>query len=143
MPRERATPPIQPLICLGNVTAWDAWVSLCGSGTRSMTLKVSLIDLIKGRSSAVINVFEQKAPPQQPGCSPSVEVGARVMRITKDDVHVYATVTSTTMSTLLALASSNRLNSCLLACHEPYRGQADVISLDIGTDAHEVRDETV
>lgn len=101
-----------------------------------MTLKVSLIDPIKGRSSAVINILEQKTDPEFPGCAPIAKVGARVTNFTKEDVYVYATVTSTTIATLLALAPSNRLNSFLLACHEPFRGQADVIALDIGTDAY-------
>ena len=122
MPRKRASSQMQPLICLGSVTTWDASVSLSGSQTRSMTFKVALIDPIKGRTSAVIHVGEHPTERQQPECPTLSQVRARIVSMTKEDVCVVATVSSTVMATLLTLAPSNRLNSCLLSCNEPFRG---------------------
>lgn len=136
MPRNKASSQMQPLICLGDITAWNASVSLCGAQTRSMTFKVELSEPIKGRSSAVINVSEQQSAPQQPECLPLHDVGARIVSMTKENVCVSATVSSKVMTTLLTLAASNRLNSCLLSCNPPFRGQAVVTALHIGTDAN-------
>ena len=138
MVRKRGVAQMQPLTCLGSVTGWDANVSLCESGARHMTIRVLLEDPIKGRTSAVIQISEQQTDRQQQEFFRFPQIGTRIVSMTKEDVHVLATVSSTVMTTLLTLAPSNRLRSCLLACHEPYRGQAIITALHIGTDPCEV-----
>ncbi|MCO5358425.1 hypothetical protein [Acidovorax kalamii] len=124
--------PVLPSLFSGRVTEWDAVVSLDGSNGRAVTLKVSLLNPIKKRSSVVINVNEQRTNADATW-PPNGEIGAQVTAITKDDVHILATVTSAEMTALLALATGNRLKSCLLACTEPYRGRAHVDMLRLGT----------
>lgn len=132
MAPKRTIPPVLPLVVSGRVTAWDAVVSLDGSNGRAVTLKVSLLEPIKKRTSAVINVNEQRTnahatwPPQG-------EIGATITAITKDDVHVLATVTTAEMTALVMLAAGNRLKSCLLSCPEPHLGRAVINAFRVGT----------
>jgi hypothetical protein len=134
MVSKRGAVQTQPLVILGSVTAWDASVSLCEPEGRHMTLRVSLEEPIKGRSSAAIHVQEQATEEWQCGAPTSFGLGACISHITKQEVHVYATVTCTVMTSLLTVASSNRLCSCLLSCQPPYRGTAAVVTLRLGTD---------
>lgn len=143
MPDRRASRPTLPLIFSGTVVAWDATVSLAeasqradgpaANGPRVVMLKLSLLQPMKGRTSAVVNVVEQWGECRQPSTTRPRATYARLTAISKTDVHILATVSSPAMSGLLALATSNRLRSFLLACDEPYRGRAEVIALRFGT----------
>lgn len=132
MAPKRATPPRLPLLVTGRVAGWDAVVSLDGTNSRAVMLKVSLLEPIKKRLSAVINITEQSTN-AQPVRPPSGGIGAWIAAIGKDDVLIHATVTNAEMTALLMLASGGRLKSCLLACPEPYRGRASIITLRVGT----------
>lgn len=132
MAPKRTIPPVLPSFYSGRVIAWDAVVSLDGSNGRAVTLKISLLQPIKKRSSAVINVNEQRSNAHATW-PPRGEVGATITAITKDDVHVLATVTTAEMTALLMLAAGNRLKSCMLFCPEPHLGRAAVDAFRVGT----------
>ena len=131
-----------PLMCSGRVTAWESTVSLAkGSphsgdvaspGSRCATLAVELLEPIKGRTTADIVVMEQSA--ERSGAS----IRAHITSMGKSAVHVQAIVTGEEMSGLLALATCNRLKSCLLAYEEPIRGRAAITALRVGTQEPEV-----
>ncbi len=132
MAAKRTPIPALPLIHTGKVIAWDAAVSLDGTDGRAVTLKVSLFEPIKRRSSAVINILEQRTNARS-AWPPPGKIGATITAITKDDVHILATVATAEMTALLTLAAGNRLKSCLIACPEPYRGGAVIGTLRVGT----------
>ena len=135
MAPKRTILPVLPSIHHGIVTAWDASISLgvTARGAASAVLKVSLLDPIKGRTSACINVIEHGANDRESLQAEPNTLNAKITAITKDEVIIFATVAGSELANLLVLASSNRLQSCLLACQEPYRGRADIDVLSFGT----------